>query len=88
MWLLIIDAHSKWIEIFQMSSTSSSATIQKLREVFSRFGLPDRIISDNASNFVSAEFKEFMMKNGIKYSTSAPYHPASNGLAERDLKQA
>ena len=55
-WLLIIDAHSKWIEVFQMSSTSSSVIIQKLQEVFSRFGLPDRIISDNASNFVSAEF--------------------------------
>ena len=81
-WLLIIDAHSKWIEVFQMSSTSSSVIIQKLQEVFSRFGLPDRIISDNASNFVSAEFKEFMMKNGIKHSTSAPYHPASNSLAE------
>ena len=86
MWLLIIDAHSKWIEVFQMSSTSSSATIQKLREVFSCFGLPDRIISDNASNFVGAEFKDFMMKNRIKHSTSAPYHPASNGLAERAVK--
>ena len=86
MWLLIIDAHSKWIEVFQMSSTSSVATIQKLREVFSRFGLPDRVISDNAPNFISAEFIEFMKNNGIKHSTSVPYHPASNGLAERAVK--
>ena len=86
MWLLIIDTHSKWIKVFQKSSTSSSATIRKLQEVFSCFGLPDRIISDNASNFVSAEFKEFMMKNGIKHSTFAPYHPASNDLAERAVK--
>ena len=65
-----------------MSSTSSVATIQKLREVFSRFGLPDRVISDNAPNFVSAEFTEFMKNNGIKHSMSAPYHPA----AERAVK--
>ena len=86
MWLLIVDAHSKWLEVFQMDSTTSSATIQCLRDVFSRFGLPDRIVSDNASYFVSAEFAEFMNKNGIKHSTSAPYHPASNGLAERAVK--
>ena len=46
------------------------------------FCLPDRVISDNAPNFVSAEFTEFMKKNGIKHST----HPASNGLAERSVK--
>ena len=86
MWLLIVDAHSKWLEVFPMASTSSSATIQCLRDVFSRFGIPDRIVSDNASYFVSAEFGEFMTKNGIKHSTSAPYHPVSNGLAERALK--
>ena len=34
MWLLIIDAHSKWMEVFQMSSTSSSATIQCLCDLF------------------------------------------------------
>ena len=44
MWLLIVDAHSKWLEVFQMDSTASSATIQCLRDVFSRFGLPDRIV--------------------------------------------
>ena len=59
MWLLIIDAHSKWIEVFQMSSTSSSATIQCLRDVFARFGLSDRAISDNTLDFVSAEFSHF-----------------------------
>ena len=86
MWLLTIDAHSKWMEVFQMSSTTSNATIQCLREIFSRFGLPDRIISNNAPNFLNAEFAEFMKNNGIRHTTSAPYHPASNGLAERAVK--
>ena len=85
-WLLIIDAHSKWMEVFPMTSTSSAATIQCLRDVFARFGLPDRIVSDNASNFVSAEFSQCLNNNGIKHTTSAPYHPASNGLAERVVK--
>ena len=86
MWLIIIDAHSKWLEIFQMSSTTSTATVQCLRDVFARFGLPERVITDNAPNFVSSEFSQFMKSNGIKQTTSAPYHPASNGLAERAVK--
>ena len=59
MWFLIIDAHSKWLEIFQMQSTTSTATIQYLRDTFARYGLPERIMSDNAPNFVSAEFSIF-----------------------------
>ena len=86
MWLIIIDAHSKWLEIFQMSSTTSTATIQCLRDVFARFGLPERIVTDNAPNLVSTEFSHFLKQNGIKQTTSAPYHPASNGLAERAVK--
>ena len=71
MWLVIIDAHSKWLEIFQMLSTTFSATIQCLRNVFARFGLLERIVTDNAPNFVSTKFSHFLHQNGIKQTTSA-----------------
>ena len=41
------------------------------------------IVSDNATGFVSEELQYFCRHNGIKHITSAPHHPASNGLAER-----
>ena len=86
MWLVIIDAHSKWLEVFPMSSTMSTATVQCLREIFARFGLPERIVTDNAPNFVSSEFTYFLKQNGIRHTTSAPYHLATNGLAERAVR--
>ena len=86
MWFLIIDALSKCLKIFQMQSTTSTATIQCLRDTFARYGLPERIVSDNAPNFVSAEFSHFLKQNGIKYTTSVPYHPTSNGLAKQAVK--
>ena len=86
MFLVLIDSHSKWIEVHLMSSTTSSATIQCLRSIFATFGLPEVLVSDNGPNFVSAEFEDFLLKNGVKHTTSAPYHPASNGLAERAVQ--
>ncbi|KAK3738200.1 hypothetical protein QZH41_012780, partial [Actinostola sp. cb2023] len=63
-----------------------SATIEKLRETFANHGLPKTIVSDNGSNFTSAEFEQFTVKNGIKHIKVAPYHPASNGQAERAVR--
>ena len=86
MFLIVIDAYSKWLEVHYMKSTTSNATIEKLREIFATHGLPATLVSDNGSNFTSSEFEEFMKRNGIKHIKVAPYHPASNGLAERAVR--
>ena len=75
--------HSKWPEVVMMSSATSQLTIDVLRSLFSRYGLPEQIVSDNGSQFTSEEFAHFMKMNGIKHVLCAPYHPSSNGLAER-----
>ena len=86
LFLILVDAHSMWLEVMTVPSTSSEVTLQKLRVIFSTRGLPEVLVSDNASCFTSNEFREFMSRNGIRHITSAPYHPASNGLAERSIQ--
>ena len=49
---------------------------------FATHGLPEVIVSDNASCFTSWEFQEFTTQNGIHHITPPPYHPATKGLAE------
>ena len=91
MFLVVVDAHSKWPEVIPVSSTTSSSTIEVLRDLFARFGIPEQIVSDNGAQFVSEEFQAFVKSNGIRHITSAPYHPATNGLAEtavQTFKQA
>ncbi|PAA74489.1 hypothetical protein BOX15_Mlig033860g5 [Macrostomum lignano] len=82
-YLVLVDAHSKWPEVHRMSSTTATVTISCLREIFARLGLPRTLVSDNGPQFASAEFAEFVSSNGIRHIFSAPFHPATNGQAER-----
>ena len=86
MFLVVVDAYSKWPEVIPVSSTTSSSTNEVLRDLFARLGIPEQIVSDNGTRFVSEEFKAFVRSNGIHHITSAPYHPATNGLAERAVQ--
>ena len=68
MYFVIVDAHSKWPEVFEMASTTSKKTIDILRYVFAQYGLPDQLVSDNGPQFTSDEFQQFLCLNGIKHS--------------------
>ena len=82
-FLIIVDAHSKWVDIYRTKGTSSQDTIMALSHSFSIFGLPISIVSYNTPGFVSVEFKEFLHNCVIRQITSAVYKPSSNGLAVR-----
>ena len=86
MFLIVVDAHSKWMEVVVVPSANSVNTIQKLRAIFATHGIPEVLVSDNGTPFTSSEFQEFTTRNGIRHLTSPPYHPASNGLAERAVQ--
>ena len=83
MFLLLVDAHSKWPEIHEMSSTTADHTIAVLRGVFAAFGLPEQVVSNNGPQFTSQEFATFLRSNGVMHIRTAPYHPSSNGAVER-----
>ena len=86
MFLLAVDSYSKWLEIFPMNSTTAPATVKVLRFLFASYGLPEQVVSDNGPQFIGEEFKNFMKLNGVKHTLTPPYHPASNGLAERHVQ--
>ena len=83
MFLLVVDAHSKWPEVVSMTTTSAQCTIEELRRMFASYGIPEQLVSDNGPQFVSGCFEEFMKMNGVKHIKCTPYHPSSNGAVER-----
>ena len=86
MFLIVVDAYSKWIDVEIARSTDAKSTVAILRKLFSIHGIPRVIVSDNGPGFASEKFKAFLDNNGIKHMYSAPYHPASNGQAERTVR--
>ena len=85
MWLICVDAHSKfpYVAMLNVGQTTSKRTIDVLEQIFAFEGLPDTIVTDNGTQFVSREFEQFCANFNIRHVTSAVFHPASNGEAER-----
>ncbi|XP_055622017.1 uncharacterized protein K02A2.6-like [Toxorhynchites rutilus septentrionalis] len=82
-YLIVVDAHSKWPEIYPTLKITTSETIRLLRSLFANKGMPETLVSDNGTQFSSVLFEQFCYENGINHLKTAPYHPQSNGQAER-----
>ena len=61
MYLLAIDVHSKWLEVWEMSQTSI------LGHITSIFGLSQQLVTDNGPQFIAEEFRQFCKENGVKH---------------------
>lgn len=82
-YLVMVDAYSKWPEVIRTSTVTSNFVITTLSSLFSRFGKPQLIVTDNGPQFISEEFSNFCHQQGVQHLTTAYYQSQSNGEAER-----
>ena len=80
--LVVIDEYSRFADIDFTTSTSAKATIPKLDRIFSSYGIPLHLKSDNGAPFNSDMFSDYCKFMGIEYHTITPLHPRANGLVE------
>ncbi|XGW34117.1 hypothetical protein V3C99_018143 [Haemonchus contortus] len=86
-YMVVVDVFSKWTGIIEMTSISAGQTVKGLKKIFARYGIPQTIVSDNGTQFTSEQFKMMCEEGGITHVRTAPYHPQSNGQAERFVDQ-
>ena len=79
----MVDAYSKYPCIHPTSSITAQNMMELLEQDFTHFGYHHELVSDNAPTFMSDDFQRFLNVRGIKHVTGVPYHPATNGQAER-----
>ena len=82
----MVDAFTKWLEVEVLPSIMALSTIKSMQRIFATHGIPEMCVSESKPAFVSKEFKQFMEGNGITHIMSAPYHPSTNGQAERAVE--
>ena len=85
-YIVLVDYYSKFPEVLKSPDLTSHSVIQAMKQVFSRFGAPDEIVTDGASYFGSQEFKQFTQMWEFKHTTTSPGFPQSNGQAETYVK--
>ena len=84
--LVLVDYHSNFIEVERITSLTTSGVSKVLMTMFSRYGVPDQVMSDNGPQFSSSEFRSFATKWGFEHITASPRYPQSNGKVENAVK--
>ena len=85
-FMVLIDYFSKFLIVRKLHNSTSSAVIKELGLIFSEFGKPFILRSDNGPCYTSSEFQFFLKEWEIQGITSSPYYHQSNGLAESMVK--
>ena len=81
--LVVVDYFRRFYEVEIMRSTTSKKVVDVLAQIFSRYGYPFTLKSDNGPQFCCEEFKTFLSDHGIEHQTSPPLWPQANGHVER-----
>jgi hypothetical protein len=77
--LVAVDKFTKWIEVTPVTTQDLTAAINFIKSIVFCFGVPYSIITDNGTNFISKEFKNYCEGLGIKLKFASVAHPKTNG---------
>ncbi|XP_048581589.1 uncharacterized protein K02A2.6-like [Nematostella vectensis] len=83
-----IPNNSGFWEVDELTQATAANVINKTKQHFARYGIPDRVYSDNGPQFANAEYTAFASSWKFEHQTSSPYHSQSNGLIEAAVKSA
>ncbi|RWS00875.1 Retrotransposable element Tf2 protein type 1-like protein, partial [Dinothrombium tinctorium] len=81
--ILAIDHHSRYVWAVASSKNTTEVACKLLDGIFTNYGTPKALISDNGTNFTSSQFGSFLKRHNVKHHFTSAYHPQANGLNEK-----
>ena len=85
-FLLVVDYTSKFFEVSELPNAESPTVVAHTKAIFSRYGIPKEIVSDNGPEYAAKAYNDFCNRWDIHHNPSSPEYPKSNGLAERTVQ--
>ena len=85
-YLCIVDYNSKFPIIKRLEGLSAENLINAVKIIFAKYGIPQKIMSDVGTNFVSDRFQQFCKSINIEQAVSSAYHHQSNGQVKACIK--
>ena len=82
-YLLLVDYTSRYPIICKLTSMTAQHVLRHLKVIFSKYGWPDTIVSNNGPYYMAEVFTKTMQEYSVNHITSSPHYPQSNGLAEK-----
>ena len=82
-YLLIVDYTSRFPIVRGLKSMSAQHITEHFKSIFSEYGWPDTVVSDNGPCYAAETFANLMKEYAVNHITSSPHYPQSNGLAEK-----
>jgi transposase InsO family protein len=80
---VIVDKFTKWVEVKPATSITAAKVVEFIKEIMYKFGVPNNIITDNGTQFIAREFKDFRADLCLKINYGSVSHPQSNNQVER-----
>ena len=74
-FLVLVDSFTRWPEVLATRNMTEDTVIDCLRSVFSRFGVPDTLVSDNGPSLIAKKVDDWLHNIGVEHLTSAVSHP-------------
>ena len=82
-YLLIVDYTSRFPVVCKLSSMTGQHVASQCKFIFSEYGWPETLISNNGPCYTSEAFTSLMKDYNVNHMTGSPQYPQSNGLAEK-----
>ena len=82
-YLVLVDYTSCFPIVWKLKSMTAQHIADHIKQIFTEYGWPNTIVSDNGPCYTSETFKELMIEYWVNHITSLPHYPQSNGLAEK-----
>jgi len=85
-FLVIVDHFSKFVKVFPVHDCTMENAIRGLKKTIFEEGVPEEILTDQGTHFTGGSFQNFLKGNQIRHLRTSPYHPQTDGLAERQMR--